>query len=252
VPAVEDAVHLNRARAESFGAIAADYDRFRPGYPDALIDDLIALHPRSVLDIGCGTGKAARLLTTRGLPVLGVEVDRQMAAVARTHEIDVEIGSFETWNDAGRRFDLIISAQAWHWVDPQIGAPKAARLLTAGGTVALFWNFDELDGNTRAVVDPVYADLAPELRRAGPNKPSARLAELRATGAFSSVETKIYRWQRTLPTDDWIGVLGTQSDHLLLGPERLTALQAALRRALARADRSIRLIGGTYTIWAWP
>lgn len=246
----DNPVHLNRARAESFGSIAASYDRYRPSYPEALIDELVALRPAAVLDVGCGTGKAARLLTARGLPVLGVEIDPEMAAVARNHGVTVEIGSFEKWDDADRRFDLIISAQAWHWVNPQIGAPKAARLLNAGGVVTLFWNFDELDEATRAVVDPIYRELAPDLDTNRPNTPGARLEELRATRAFSSVETRTYGWQRTLTVDDWIGMVGTHSDHLLLGPERLARVQEALREALRQAGPTVRLTGGTYTIWA--
>jgi SAM-dependent methyltransferase len=252
VPPLEDPVHLNRARAESFGSVAADYDRYRPSYPDALIDDLVALHPSTVLDIGCGTGKATRLLVARRLSVLGVEVDPEMAAVAQSHGLDVEIGSFEQWDDAGRRFDLIISAQAWHWVDPRVGAPKAARLLTEGGTVALFWNYDDLDETTRAVVDPVYARLTPELLEREPNRPGERVEDLRSTGAFNSITTSTYEWQRTLPIDAWIGKVGTQSDHLLLGAQRLAEVQAALRSALADAGDDVRMTGGTYVIWARP
>jgi SAM-dependent methyltransferase len=248
----DDPAHLDRARAESFGSVAANYDRYRPGYPDELINDLLALHPATVLDIGCGTGKAARLLAARGPSVLGVEVDPEMAAVARTHGLDVEVGSFEQWDDAGRRFDLIISAQAWHWVDPQIGAPKAARLLTDGGTAALFWNYDDLDATPQAVVDEVYRRLAPHLLAPGPNKAGERADDLRATGAFGSVTTQAYKWERRLPVDEWVGKVGTQSDHLLLGADRLAQVQTALRSALAQAGDDVRMIGGTYVIWARP
>src|SRR5215475_3487386 len=96
-----DRVHTNRTRAESFGAVADAYDRARPSYPPALIDDLLAAAPADALDVGCGTGKAARLLAERGVPVLGVEVDARMAAVARAHEIPVELGTFEQWDAAG-------------------------------------------------------------------------------------------------------------------------------------------------------
>jgi SAM-dependent methyltransferase len=250
VPPLEDPVHLNRARAESFGSIASDYDRFRPSYPEKLIDDLAALRPTTVLDIGCGTGKATRLLAARVPSVLGVEVDPEMAAVARSHGLDVEIGSFEQWDDAGRRFDLITCAQAWHWVDPRIGAPKAARLLTGAGRVALFWNYDDLDKTARTVVDAVYARLAPDLLERAPNKPGERVDDLRSTGVFGSITTSTYEWQRTLPIDAWIGKVGTQSDHLLLGAQRLAQVQAALRSALADAGDEVRMTGGTYVIWA--
>ena len=52
-----------------------------------------------MLDVGCGTGKVARELSARGLEVLGVELDERMAAIARGHGIEVELGAFEDWDD---------------------------------------------------------------------------------------------------------------------------------------------------------
>ncbi|WP_375493833.1 class I SAM-dependent methyltransferase, partial [uncultured Jatrophihabitans sp.] len=233
------------------GAVAADYDRYRPSYPMPLIDDLVDLHPATVLDVGCGTGKAATLLAARGLDVLGVEPDPAMAAVARDHGVPVEVGHFESWPDGGRQFDLITCAQAWHWVDPGVGIPKAARLLRPGGTVALFWNFDEVDNATRAVLDDVYDQQAPELayRHApGTKRPHHRsyVADLQSSGLFAEVTDRTYPWQRAVPIDEWINTISTHSDHLLLGAARLEALRTALHDALsARSDRML-LDGGTY------
>jgi SAM-dependent methyltransferase len=245
--------HEQRDRAESFGAVAADYDRYRPGYPDALIEDLVARRPSSVLDIGCGTGKAARLLAGRGLRVLGVEIDPQMAGVARSHGIDVEVSSFEKWDDRGRTFDLVTCAQAWHWVDPAVGAPKLVRVLNPDGVAALFWNFAEFDPATKAVVDAVYERLAPELigpAAAGDDR--THLRTLETTKVFSSLITETYEWHRVESADHWVGNVGTQSNHLLLGPQRLREVQAALLEALTAAGGEVRLTGGTYTIWARP
>jgi SAM-dependent methyltransferase len=248
-------VHEQRDRAESFGNVAEEYDRFRPTYPDALIDDLVALHPGRVLDVGCGTGKAARLLAARGLPVLGVEIDPKMAAVARSHGIEVEVASFEQWNAAGRRFDLVVSAQAWHWVDPAVGAPKLAGLLNPGGAAALFWNFEEIDEPTRVALDEVYRRLAPELLEPAEKRDDeTHVKLLEATGAFGDLTVQVNPGQRLLSVEHFVGKLGTQSDHLMLGPQRLADVQAALRPALRSAlgGADVVLTGGTYTIWARP
>jgi SAM-dependent methyltransferase len=247
--------HLNRTRAESFGSVAEAYDRFRPGYPADLIDDLVALAPGRVLDIGSGTGKAARLLADRGLDVVGVEIDPKMAEVAASHGLAVEVGSFETWDDRGRRFDLIISAQAWHWVDPALGAPKAARLLNPGGAMALFWNYEDFaDPAVQSVVDSVYAEYAPELsaivaREASRREDQPHLDDLAATGAFGSLRVRHYRWDAVLSVEEWVGRIGTQSNHIGLEPARRARLEEALRSALTPSGE-VRLRGGTYTIWA--
>src|SRR5436305_7380373 len=101
-----------RSRAESFGAAAELYDRVRPSYPPALLDDLLSDGARTVLDVGCGTGIAAALLAAGRCDVLGVEVDERMAALARAKGITVEVAAFESWDDRGRRFDLLTCAQA--------------------------------------------------------------------------------------------------------------------------------------------
>ena len=132
--ALDKALHADRERAESFGSVAAAYDRFRPSYPDVLISDLVELGPDRVLDVACGTGKVAVPLVACGLSLLGVEADPKMAAIARTHGLIVEEAKFEEWDDQGRTFDLITCGQGWHWIDTRVGDEKAARLLNPGGT----------------------------------------------------------------------------------------------------------------------
>jgi SAM-dependent methyltransferase len=135
----------DRGRAESFGSIAEQYDRYRPSAPDALLDEFAALRPSRVLDVGCGTGKVARGLMERGLTVLGIELDERMAAVARAHGVEVEVEGFEDWDDGGRTFDLITCGDAWHWIDPVRGWRKIGQVLRPGGTVARFWNHLDVD-----------------------------------------------------------------------------------------------------------
>jgi len=214
--------HEDRARALSFGGIAAQYDRARPSYPAALIDDLMAWHPHAVLDVGCGTGKAARLMAERGCSVLGVEPDPLMASVARDHGITVENGTFEEWDPRGRRFDLVVSGQAWHWVDPRIGPAKAAGMVGEGGHVTVFWNTGRHDPEMRAALQAVYERLAPGI---APTTTSLRpvtvdgmdrLAEFQRSGRFSSVEARAYPWDADYDRVRWLDYAATHSDHVRL------------------------------------
>ena len=128
------------SRAGSFGEDALIYDRARPSYPDAMIDDLVRDSARAILDVGCGTGISTRAFSTRGLNILGIEPDTRMAAVASEHGLDVELGTFESWDPTGHSFNLLVCGQSWHWMDPAIGPAKAANVLLPFGKVALFWN----------------------------------------------------------------------------------------------------------------
>ena len=133
--------HQHRQVAESFGADAERYDRARPSYPAALVERIVAASPGpDVLDVGCGTGIAARQFQAAGCRVLGVDPDPRMADLARQRGFGVEVATFEAWDPAGRAFDAVIAGQAWHWVDPVAGAAKAAQVLRPGGRLAVFWN----------------------------------------------------------------------------------------------------------------
>src|SRR3954452_16372868 len=104
-------IHRQRQVAESFGADAERYDKARPRYPDAMIERIVEAGPGPrFLDVGTGTGIAARQLRAAGCHVLGIEVDDRMAARARAHGLDVEVAKFEDWDTGGRRFDAIVAA----------------------------------------------------------------------------------------------------------------------------------------------
>jgi SAM-dependent methyltransferase len=226
-------VHTERQRAESFGSVAAEYDAARPSYPAQLVDDLLAADPADVLDVGCGTGKAGRLFVAHGVPVLGVEIDPQMAAVARSHGLAVDVAAFEAWDAGDRHFDLIVCGQAWHWIDPGVGVPKAAALLRPGGRLALFWNRSQLDDDVRAVLDEVYRRHAPELlapHRDNDDPPYAR--DLDGSGLFEPVEEREYRWEQAYRRDEWLALIRTHSDHVVLPDERRAALLAAVGAAI--------------------
>lgn len=241
--------HRDRRRAESFGAKADRYERTRPTYPAELVDDLAAEAPISVLDVGCGTGKAGRLFVERGCQVLGVEPDPRMAEVARRHGIDVEVATFETWPRAGRTFDLVISAQAWHWVDPTRGPVEARAALRTGGRLAVFANLYHHEPAMKEQLERIYTRLVPEwdgmdclaLGRINEATGPGFATAIAACGRFDAPEHRTYGWEQELTTEEWLDGLPTFSDHAQLPSERLTGLLAAVRDAVDDRGGVIRL-----------
>jgi SAM-dependent methyltransferase len=159
-----------------FNEVPELYDRVRPGYPDELFADLVSLtgmdERSSVLEVGCGTGQATRSLAALGCPVTAVEPGAGMAALARRRiasfpDVEVETSTFEEWDDRGRRFDVLVAASSWHWVDPSIGWRRAHEVLRPAGWMALLGNIV-----VRRPEEPeVYAETADLHERFCPGNP---------------------------------------------------------------------------------
>lgn len=168
-----DAGRLGRV----FNEVPDLYDRARPGYPDALFADLSEItglgQGSRVLEVGCGTGQATRPLAALGCRVTAVEPGEGLAALARRNlaafgNVEIETAMFEDWDDRGRRFDVLVAASSWHWVDPAIGWPKARRMLNPGGWIALLGNVV-----IRAPGEPeAYAETADLHERFSPGNPA--------------------------------------------------------------------------------
>ena len=257
--------HTNRRRAESFGDDAAQYDAVRPGYPEAMLDELLALaadgldsseRPLEVLDVGIGTGKLGLPIRRRGHQVLGVEPDDRMAQVAREHGLSVEVATLEGWDPAGRSFDLIVAGQAWHWVHPQDGPRIAAQLLRPGGMLAAVWNLYEPDASIRAELDEIYRRVAPALAgrsvvlSASSSRIGDQLQALRDSGRFAAVEERRYGWASEHTAQQWLTLIGTHSDHRGLPAQSRAALDAELTALIERHGGVLRVAQETVALIA--
>jgi SAM-dependent methyltransferase len=261
--ALNDRSFRNQTRAQSFGAIAETYDRVRPGYPVELITELLSDQPATALDVGCGTGKVARLLAERGVAVLGVEVDERMAEVARGHAVDVEISGFEDWDDAGRRFDLITSGQTWHWLEPGAAARKAAAVLNPGGRLALFWNFVDFSPQVQKALDAAYAAFAATatveapgqksvVRGGGPVTIAGHAADLDASGRFGPAEYRTFARRQDYDREQWLELIASHSDHSTLPSTELERLLAAVGGVIDDLGGRLPVTWTTYVILARP
>ena len=125
----------HQRQASSFGAAADAYERGRPPYPPEAVDWLLPPGASRVLDLGAGTGKLTRQLRDRGLDVIAVEPSAGMRdQLARAVPgVTVRAGSAEELPLAGGSVDVVLVAQAWHWVDRSRAVPEVARVLVPGG-----------------------------------------------------------------------------------------------------------------------
>jgi SAM-dependent methyltransferase len=243
--------HQAREIAESFGSDAERYDRARPRYPDAMVDRVVAAGPGAeILDVGCGTGIAARQFQAAGCTVLGVEVDARMAEWARQTGVEVEVSAFEAWKSAGREFDAVIAGQAWHWVDPVAGAAKASQVLRPGGRLAVFWYVFQPPADLVEAFSAVYRRVLPDSPLSGGTMPSldsysaffTKAADgMRQAAAFDEPEQWRFDWERPYTRDEWLDVVPTFGGHSRFPPAKLAELLAGIGAAIDAA-------GGRFTM----
>jgi SAM-dependent methyltransferase len=221
---------IERERARLYGREAERYDRFRPGYPAALIDEVLGPSPHrlSVLDVGCGTGIASRLMAARGAQVLGVELNPEMAEIAQRHGIPTEVVSFEEWDPAERTFDRVSSAQAWHWLDPAVSSDKAASVLGPDGRVCIFWSMghhpddlaDALEATYKRVLPQDWPALVVGYAANSASNPTADVGvvanALQACKVLEEPQLKSFDWTRSYTRDEWLHQLVSHSDHAAL------------------------------------
>jgi SAM-dependent methyltransferase len=237
---------LARERSRLFDQQAEAYDRFRPTYPDAVIDELLGPVPAGlhVLDVGCGTGIASRQMAQRGAEVLGVELAPRMAEIARGHGVEVEIAAFEGWDAAGRIFDRVTSAQAWHWLDLPIATAKAASLLRPGGRLGLIWNAGCQPDDLADALEEVYASVVPRgghrvFRGYAANRScdvktglGSEIDAVSAVADFGAPTEKWFPWTLTYQRDEWLDQLVSRSDHAALEPAVRDRLFEAIGAAI--------------------
>jgi SAM-dependent methyltransferase len=238
----------NRQRANSFGGAAQNYDAFRPRYPDQLIDDVLAPGARRVLEGGAGTGIASMQLIERGADVLAVEPDARMAAIAKAKGIQVELSTFEEWDPAGRRFDRVVFAASFHWVDPAAALPKIREILDDGGKLALIWNRLRPTHPTRADFESIYRDYMDIDTRRQDGNPD-EIVKLIADAGFT-VTQQHYPHDLHYTAQQWVDIAFTFSNQLLVPADRAAELRSRLIERIGSAGVSVG--GDAVAIFATP
>jgi SAM-dependent methyltransferase len=245
---VGDSTQLRR----TFDSAAERYDRARRPYPAQIFEDFSSLAGLAagsrVLEIGCGTGHATVPLAERRYQVVAVELGAELARVARrnlaTHpNAEVVVADFETWPLPKEPFDAVVSATAFHWIDPDVRVAKAADALVPGGSLAIIETRRKPLGP-----DDVLATLHRCHERWGsakepphehdPGEPAESEAEIVRSGLFEQVVSRRYEGTQEYTTREFGDLLLTFSNVLALGQ----AEQAGLLECLG--DLVDRRLGG--------
>ena len=249
---------MDRTPRLVFGQVAERYDRVRPSYPDALVDEVIALAGAGrALEVGAGTGKATLMFAQRGVGVRAVEPSPEMASIARVRCADfpgvtIEETDFEDWHGDLHAFALVFSAQAWHWVSPELKYVRAREALTDGGWLAAFWN--RPDWGRCAMRDELaaaYEKTVPDFGSdPGPMHPGSEIApdrwedwdaEIASAAGLEDARTRLYEWNAEYTAQRYVELIATTHDHILLDDTAREALLEAVGDVIERHGGSLSL-----------
>jgi SAM-dependent methyltransferase len=215
----------------TFDEEAERYDRIRPRYPPEVFDEIERLggltRGSRVLEIGSGTGQATADLALRGYQVTALELGGELAAVGRANlarypRVEVIVADFEEWVLPPEPFDGVVSATAFHWIDPSVRVVKAADALREGGALAIIDTDHVAGGSEQFFVDvqDCYQrwdpNSQPGLRLPEPANVSPELDELNRSGRFGPVEVRRYEWESAYSTSEYADLLRTYSGHIAL------------------------------------
>ena len=241
-----------------FGEVAECYDRVRPSYPNALVDEVIALAGAGrALEVGAGTGKATVMFAQRGVAVHAVEPSAEMASIARRRcadfpDVTITESDFEDWHGDRHAFALVFSAQAWHWVAPEVKYARAREALNDGGLLAAFWTRPDWERCAmRDELAAAYRRTAPDFGPdPGPMHPGSEIApdrwedwdaEIAAAAGLEDPQIRLYRWSAEYTAQRYVELIATTQDHILLADATRDALLSAVSDVIERHGGTLSL-----------
>lgn len=231
----------------TFNDVAKQYEKYRPTYPEKLIQDIVLYSGLSdhdqILEVGCGTGQATSGFVSQGYhKITCIELGENLANFTKdkfrnVQGINVINASFEDWNHRPNYYKLAISGTAFHFIEPSFGYKKVFECLQLGGSMGFFWTvhvpqYDDLFSDIRRS----YQMYAPHLDDSKGRTPDEIIAERRNTTAntnlFRDLDVKEYEWFQEYTADDYVELLNTNSRHRLLDERNRSFLFNEIREVI--------------------
>jgi trans-aconitate methyltransferase len=199
--------------SERLAAQALEYDRFRPRYPASTFDDIMELANLSAgseaIEVGAGTGIGTEPLVERGLTVIAIEPAVEMAAVAEAKlsgRAEIFMGRLEDYAPQ-RSVKLVVSFNAWHWVEPAVGVERVARLIEPNGHLALIWT--EVVSWGPEAFEKRLAEVSGSLWAKRLDHVDASMQPIRGDARFDEIQVRHHQFSHKLDAATFVAVTKT-------------------------------------------
>jgi protein-L-isoaspartate O-methyltransferase len=231
-----------------YSPVVEAYDRARPRYPKQLIQrvvDVAQLAPQSkILEVGCGSGVATVDFARLGYSIDAVEPNLEFCRIAERNCLDypnvkVIPQTFEEWQVEPRKFQIVLAANAWHWISSDIKYVKASKTLQNNGALVLLWNMSlEPTYEIYQVLDQVYQEIAPSIAPKYEGKETQEeilqgLGKLISdSGLFAAPVQEAIECEQTYDVDRYLALLSSYSQYIALEPTTRETLFARLKSTI--------------------
>lgn len=211
--------------SKMFDQMADYYDKFRPSYPLDVVDTIIqnsGVNSNSyLLEIGAGSGKATELFAARNLNICCIEpgqnlVDTGTKKFANNSRVKFITARFEEYDVSQQQYDVIYSAQAFHWVPQPVGYDKCAMALKDKGYLALIWNmyitYDNNLDRELLEISSRYGGFTDFLSIDGCEKRIASICSgIENSRLFHSPSVYRFPWSQEYTADEYFGFVLTSN-----------------------------------------
>jgi ubiquinone/menaquinone biosynthesis C-methylase UbiE len=210
---------FDRKNRSVFGRISGEYEKFREGYPKQIFVDVVSFANISakseVLEVGCGSGKATLPFAKLGCHITGLDINPELIAMASSKtsqfkNVEYINSSFETADLATGSFDMVFAAQAWHWVEPNIGYDKVSKLLKENGMFTVFWKSQDRESKLRRDLQTLYIKYCPNYSDYT-HDGSLIIKRVSETGSFEEPLKKEYNTNKEFTKAEFLGLVATYS-----------------------------------------
>ncbi len=217
----DNMIYENRDKVESvvFNQMASFYDKYRPDYPKEVlktITELAGLNKNSkILEIGCGSGKYTKELIEKGYEVVALDPGEDLITKAKVTykqgKVKFVNSRFEDYSIESDTYDIIVSAQAFHWVEKPKGFELCSKALKSDGWLMPFWNIElieetELDKDLFKIIEKYSAHVSTMKSKDYYESRVPRISnEIEQSNFFAKPKLYQFYWTKKYTAEEYFG-----------------------------------------------
>jgi len=234
-------------RKNWYSHVAEAYNKFRPRYPQEIINGAIEVAQLSskanILELGCGPGNATLAFAQLGFSMICLEPSLAACDLAKQNcaiypQVEIQQTTFEEWKLEPGKFDAVLAATSYHWINPEFGNSKISQALRNNGNLILLWNMTpQPEYEIYQSFQEIYQKYAPLLDRYEDIQTQKEIVQALGqkaidSGKFKNLVSEQVVCKVNYYMDDLLLLLSTYTPYLKLDIETRNCLFTALRKKI--------------------